>query len=100
MAEALNLEKVISVIMENPALISEISSLVGSAKSKGETNEVEKAEIAEAPKVAETVSVPSHSAKDRSKLLLALKPYLSEKRQGAMDTVIGILDVLHTVKGR
>ena len=101
MAEAINLEKVISVIMENPALISEISSLVGSAKTSSEPSDTPKAEAVEAPKeTAATVSIPSNSTKDRNKLLLAIKPYLSEKRQSAMDTVIGILDVLHTVKGR
>ena len=101
MAEMPDVQKVINVIMENPALISEISELM----SKKEESRTEKPVIEEAreePPVEASVSEPSFVGESgrRNKLLYAMKPYLSKERQRAMDTVIGVLDVLHTVRGR
>ena len=101
MAETPDLERVISVIMENPSLIAQISSLV-SGKGQEKSREPQ-AKSEPEPDTAPTVSTPSQSTGTdgrRNKLLYAMKPYLSVKRQSAMDTVITVLDVLHTVRGR
>ena len=102
MADTPDLQKVISVIMENPSLVAEISSLLS---GKGDTGEdIPKNSVAaELPEATAADTEPAVSRTDesrRNKLLLAMKPYLSKERQNAMDTVITVLDVLHTVRGR
>lgn len=100
MADTPDLQKVISVIMENPSIVAEISSLISGKKEEGSD---EKQTAKEEPKkVSESasVSIPTVDSGKRNKLLYAMKPYLSEPRQNAVDTVITVLDVLHTMRGR
>lgn len=101
MADTPDLQKLISVIMENPALIAEISSLASGIKDS-ESKEPPAELPEESPATKEASTEPRGIGVDgrRNKLLYALKPYLSKERQNAMDTVITVLDVLHTVKGR
>lgn len=106
--ENLDLGKVISLIMENPALIEQISSL---AKTK--TTEPEPVEQAEAPiqedalpsKSAETSAQPTYAPvisprNNRAQLLGALKPYVSKERAKAIDSMISIADILDMMKAR
>ena len=97
------LSKVINLILENPKLIEEISRL-GQAKD-------ENAQEKEAPPQNETnvkmqKEVASTSAevplgkKRRSELLSALKPFLSNERAKAIDSMITIADILEVMKAR
>ena len=100
MQEAPDLSKIVSVIMQNPALISQIASLVSNGET-GSTKEVEQ-EVSPSPEVHEsiaatptaTLAAPTHSRTRRKELLNAMKPYLSEQRRGAIDSMASILDIL------
>ena len=103
----LDLSKVISLIMENPALIEQISNL---AKGQSESTEAESPPIKdemvvnepiEEPKTAPTYAPPiMHQRNNRAQLLGALKPYVSKERAKAIDSMISIADILDMMKAR
>ena len=101
-----DLSRIVSLIMENPKLIEEISTL---AKKDAE-NAKTKASLPEPAPSEDSASVsaePTYTAKDgrgsrerRSQLLSALKPYLSSERQKAIDSMMTFADVFDTMRGR
>ena len=103
MAETPDISKIIGVLMQNPTLISEIASLVNGAEKKDESTAEE---VKEAPAAAkETAEEPvirasqpreaqGHNKARRKELLSAMKPYLSENRRGAIDSMASILDII------
>ena len=96
MSDTPDLSKVVGIIMQNPELIAEISSLVKSSES---TDEPQKAEDTEASAKEEvrterTVSQDPLTKIHRRELLNAMKPYLSENRRVAIDSMSSILDVI------
>ncbi len=107
MAEA-DLSKIVSLIMENPKLIEQIKNLA-SQNSEGEEPEI-KADSAEAEVIesADTESaevstyapVKNDNRSRRNTLLSALKPYVSEKRCQAIDSMISIADIIDVVRSR
>ena len=90
-----DLSRIISVIMENPALIEEISALATKTK-ENDTEELGEGEAT--PTVAEVNTRDTHGR--REQLLSALKPYLSNERQKAIDSMITFAEILDTVRGR
>ena len=82
--------------MQNPALIEQISAL---AKQKPQVEPEQVAEETaqeEKPTAAETI--PNLTFKsNRRDLINAMKPYLSENRQVAIDSMSSILDVIDVV---
>ncbi len=100
MADTPDISKIISVIMENPQLIEEISALVKSDKTESETNTVPSDEIADAPAVeaSQDVTASRSSGNTRRELLSAMKPYLSEQRRSAIDSMISISGILDMMK--
>lgn len=88
-----DISKIISKIMENPKLIEEIKAL----GNEGEANEKPpEAEIP--PPKAESVIADTYeentSKSRRRQLLTALKPYLSDERSKAIDSMISISEIL------
>ena len=107
MQQAPDLSKIVSLIMQNPSLISEIAALASSSEEATESTEsVEKVTAApterEAKAVVEDRDVKTvarerthiESRTRRKELLNAMKPYLSEPRRGAIDSMSSILDIL------
>ena len=102
--ESLDIGKVVGLIMENPQIIEQISSL---ARQK-DSSEPKEAEVEESSKVNETSAEPSkptyspvgHSRGNRAQLLGALKPYVSEERAKAIDSMISIADILDMMRAR
>ena len=93
-----DLGRIINLIMENPKLIEEISNL---AKQDEKTTAEEKntpnpAPQEEAAIVRSAAPVRPHSR--RGELLTLLKPYLSEKRASAIDSMVSVADVLKMMK--
>lgn len=97
-----DLSGIINLIMQNPSLIAEISAL---AKQKAEPV-AEAAEVEEIPKEEASVKEASVEAEalsaplmrtHRHELLNAMKPYLSENRRSAIDSMSSILDVIDVV---
>lgn len=109
MAEA-DLSKIVNLIMENPKLIEEIKNL-GADKAQTEepasvTEDVpipEKETAAEADNKVTYESVSSNLGANRIRrkdLLLALKPYVSEERGRAIDSMMSIADILDMMRSK
>ena len=114
MANTPDLSKIVEVIMQNPELITTISSLItSSSESTQNQSDDETAKTSEAPATEAVASPitpqsrpiaaatdPQSARSPRRELLGALKPYLSESRRAAIDSMISISDVLSMMKGR
>ena len=99
-----DLSKIIGLIMENPKLIEEIKSLATQEK-KEEPKEIDKAEESitdESLKADAEITAPieNDSRIKRRELLSALKPYVSEGRGKAIDTMMSIVDILDMMRSR
>ncbi len=100
-----DLSRIVSVIMEHPELIEQISSLVSEDKTKTEAEDTAAFDdVKNEPKTeSASVSASAHSSGRRSQLLYALKPYLSDKRSRAIDSMLTfgeIFDMMKQGKGR
>ena len=109
MAET-DLSKIVNLIMENPKLIEEIKNL-STNKEKAESAEsdkeepasiIDKSEKAAAPAVTyeSSGSIGGISRIRRKDLLLALKPYVSEERGRAIDSMMSIADILEMMRSK
>ncbi len=91
-----DISKIINLIMENPQIIEQISNLAKNDSTK-------KSQDASPPE-SEPVNVQAtpitnidRKSNTRNELLRAMKPYLSESRGRAIDSMLslsGILDVM------
>ena len=93
MADAPDLSRIVGGIMEHPEIVGQISALL-SPEVGSETEskpEVEATTVSAAPKVGRR--------SDRARLLGAMKPYLSESRARAVDTMITVTEILESMKG-
>ena len=104
MSDTPDLGKIVNLIMQNPSLISEISALAKKDEEDGEiSHQEEEDELNESqtPKEAKTpTSARVSKSERRSKLLLAMKPYLKEERARTLDTVMTIADMLDAVRSK
>ncbi len=96
MAEA-DLSKIVSLIMENPKLIEEIKSLAEEKTASEPAAAETAAEPAKEPEAVETFAPQKIRRRD---LLCALKPYVSEERSRAIDSMLSISDILDMMKAR
>ena len=99
MQQTPDLSKIVSIIMQNPALVSQIASLVGSTNTESAQEvksevEAQKEEEKTAATVQVQTQIPTHNRARRKELINAMKPYLSESRRGAIDSMASILDIL------
>lgn len=106
LADGNDLGKIVSLIMENPKLIEEISNLAKGkqredecAVSDAEPADSEAKESAPAS-VKPSASTPPRSGRNRSQLLGALKAYVSVERAQAIDSMLSIVEILDAMKGR
>ena len=100
MSDTPDIGKIISLIMENPALIEQISALAKSDKLQNGNPTTIESEATEATTSA-PANLPENRSRQekRSRLLSAMKPYLSESRSKAIDSMIGIVGILDMMKG-
>ena len=108
MSSAPDLSKIVEIIMQNPELISTISSLISKGSENADVTESSENDITVTqPSVTEveasiepTVQPSVRNAKhyQRKDLLGALKPYLSENRRAAIDSMISISDILSLMR--
>ncbi len=100
MSQTPDLSKIVNIIMQNPSLIEEISSLVKSSEDSVEESEkndtkIQKKIESEGESVSVSAPQPHAASKEkRRELLNAMKPYLSENRRSAIDSMSSILDIL------
>lgn len=105
--QGLDISKVVGLIMENPALIEQIANL---AKSKDIPTVTEPSIAEETTKQVESPPIqvssePTYTSKprgvqDRARLFGALKPYVSEERAKAIDSMLTIAEILDMMKAR
>ena len=101
----LDLGRIISMIMENPALVEQISAMAkgGQADSAPKIEPSEEAEqkvtevASQVPKYQGSTATPKSN---RAQLLEALKPYVSADRGKAIDSMLTIATILETMKTR
>ena len=100
MANTPDLSKIVDLIMQNPKLIEEISALARDSETVSE--DVGDTEIEETSKVSATPEeVRGGSMREhRRELLSAMKPYLSEGRRSALDSMSSILDIIDVMVKR
>ena len=106
--EGLDIGRVVGLILENPQLIEQISSL---ARQKNDAPSQPKEEPVDQPQIQEsehvsaapssaTYAKQSYTRGNRAQLLGALKPYVSEERAKAIDSMISIADILEMMRAR
>lgn len=107
--ENLDLGKVIGLIMENPQLIEQISSLARQKSDTPKATEQTTGNVSNENIATEEVSTvsapPTYQARgssrgNRAQLLGALKPYVSQERAKAIDSMISIADILEMMRAR
>ncbi|MBQ8689612.1 MAG: hypothetical protein IJ515_04535 [Clostridia bacterium] len=96
-----DISRVISLILENPALVEQIKNLGAEESSASEVKESadtpsEEAVVAPAPAEA----IPRRSRGRRTELIEALKPYISEERRKAIESFITIADILDMMRAK
>lgn len=103
----MDISKIVSLIMENPKLIDEIKGLAAKEEGASETaEEVVSDTVGETVKESEaeaTLGRVLQNSPERTKrkaLLKALKPYVSENRGKAIDSMMSVADILDMMKAR
>ena len=104
MAEA-DLSKIVNLIMENPKLIEEIKSLGKEAKTDEVTDSQEITDTKPETEETQTSNTYTPSVENinrirRKDLLSALKPYVSEERGRAIESMMSIVDILDMMRSR
>ena len=102
-----DLSKIVSMIMNNPTLVEEIRDMVAKSDAEDEEqNEKSKNEvITPVPKKneesAEAITKDTYREKKvtrRNELLRAMRPYLSEERGRAIESMITVMDIVLALK--
>ena len=93
---------IVKMIMDNPRLVEEIGAMVknDAVSKKSEPEDKDGTNIPNAEAISVVGEIPTEGSKSRSRkdLLFALKPYLSEKRGRAIDSMLSVADVLTVLK--
>ena len=108
MADTPDLSKIIGLIMENPDLIARIQGLAnGEATTSNEAKEtaVSNGAVDETSVTIEEKSAPANAdyygpRERRSKLLYAMKPYLSTERAKAIDSMLSVAEILDMMRSK
>ena len=88
-----DLSRIVNLIMQNPELIEQISALAKSDQTEEAHTEEEIKEDVET--VADVSNTPKRDMRShRHELLSAMKPYLSDGRRSALDSMSSILDII------
>lgn len=102
----IDIARVVSLIMENPKLIEEISALAkkegdgpGAEENPPKTPSEPEGESLQASTKAESPGI-NPNGRNRQRLLGALKPYVSRDRAQAIDSMLSIVEILDAMKGR
>ena len=102
MSETPDLGRIVNMIMENPALVEQISAMAraGAGESSEHTEEIIEPPSAQVSAGAKEGAPHSEKRVHRARLASAIKPYLSPERAKAIDTMLGIADIIEMTGGR
>lgn len=87
----MDLQQELTKALADPDIMNKVSSVLSSL-GNGENNPADMQPSENAP--ATPFSIPKIPQDDRTRLLMAIKPFLSEKRAPYMDTAVTILGLL------
>lgn len=87
----MDLEQEISKALADPDIMSKVQSVISSLNNKEETESAENTSSAPAISPALLSKLSGGINDDRTRLLMAIKPFLSEKRAPYMDSALTIL---------
>lgn len=87
----MDLQQELTKALADPDIMNKVSSVLSSL-GNGENNSADMQPSENAP--AAPFSIPKIPQDDRTRLLMAIKPFLSEKRAPYMDTAVTILGLL------
>ena len=83
-----DLSALVSKILEHPELVSQITGLLAeSAPSENESPPITETAAPPAQPIETPISAEKGKQENRKKLLAALRPFLSERRRGALDSL-------------
>lgn len=90
-----DLSKIVSMIMERPELVAEIAALGKNEEKKSESEQKEAEPM-------EQTAVPTYKPEGdkRTRLLYALKPYLSDSRAKAIDSMLTFGEVFDMMRSK
>ena len=90
-----DIASIVSMIMSNPGLVEQISRMANGGTTEESSAADEKDAMDEKEVSAPIVAPPIPERRvHRAKLVNAMKPYLSEGRQRAIDAMLSITDIL------
>ena len=101
-----DIARIVSMIMENPKLIEEISNMAKADNTvQKDTDTAAEAKEEMAREAAAETAVSKEISRTprthhRSELLCALKPYVSNERAQAIDSMLSIVEILDLMKRR
>lgn len=92
----MNLEEQISSVLNDPEAMSKLSSIVSALGAGGQQaqNEPQPLPQAQPQPQMQIPNLPDISGDNRTKLLMAIKPFLSEKRAPYVDGAVAILRMM------
>ncbi len=107
MSDTPDLSAIVSLIMENPTLLSQIQELARGA-SRGDDEKSADSEEQTLPEPEPIANLPEPPVPNaalsrrekRTRLLSGLKPYLSDERKRTVDTMLTFADMLEAVRGK
>lgn len=101
-----DLGKIVNLIMQNPELIEQIKKLGEKGENTADVstedsigNDGDVTDIKEELPASAKIDKPSERSR-RRELLCALKPYVSEERSRAIDSMMSIADILDVMRSK
>lgn len=96
-----DLATMVKLIMDNPTIMEQISAMTGKRAESEQPPEPTVEERADArPSEISTPEPQRSEASNRSRLISAMKPYLSENRARAVESMLMVADILGGMKRR
>ena len=96
-----DLATMVKLIMDNPTIMEQISAMAGKRSESEPSANIASEERADARTSEISTPVSQRSeASNRSRLISAMKPYLSENRAKAVESMLMVADILGGMKRR
>lgn len=92
--EQTDISALLSGVMNNPEIMGKLSGMLSDPETVGRLKQTLSPEEGKSPSLPLSLPVQSDEAKNRARLISALKPYLNEDRRGKADKLLGLLTLL------
>ena len=96
-----DLATMVKLILDNPTIMEQISSMAGKRSESEPSADIAAEERTDTRPTEISAPEPQRSeASNRSRLISAMKPYLSENRAKAVESMLMVADILGGMKRR